>query len=821
VCGFTDDYVTQRTHKRDMTIEAGGARTLRLVVLCALVLASPVAGQQRQPGQQAVPVAQQIDSIDVRGNVRQSALTIIGLSGLAPGGEYNIQDLQRATKRLFSSGQFNDVQVLVKGVIGGLVTLTFEVDERALMRNVVIRGVEHANVGKIQDETDLRPGRAYSPAALEATIQMLRDELSANGIPFARIDYSAEALPDREKEIILHLDVEEGNRITIAEIIFEGNEVFDDEELAEVMNLGSEGFWWWATGKYDRERLESDIGLSLPGHYAQHGYLDFRVTNDTLIIDPNTGKTRLELTVDEGEQYFLEDFTITGNKEFSSEELEGYFRPVSTGLFVGSGKDEDEYFDQLAFQAATGDVEIKYRNEGYLYSRVVPAVVQLPPVEGEPRKVSVSWQIVEGNPAFINRVDIVGNSFTYERVIRDRINVLPGDAYSQERVIQAYQNIQALGYFVSPMEIPDIQPTETGDVNVTFRVEEQPTGSVNFGTSVGGGTGLSGFIGYTQPNLFGQGKSGSFRWDFGRFANNLTLSYSDPALFESLVSGSINFFNSSDRFITFSSGRRRRLGVGTQFGFPIPGARFTRIFAGYGISRTSFEIRRGSGDQSLFGQPPGMQSTLTLGIQRTTLNHPLFPTAGSRQSFNMDFNGGPLGGDGDFVKMTMDGTWWTPIATAGGDGGPGTGVQFAAGLTLRAGSVVGNVERFPFERFWMGGVQFGQQLRGYDETTITPLGYFPERAAGIRDISRLGNAYFSMTTEVAMRLSPQLSVATFYDAGNLFRNAREFDPTKLFRGAGFGLQLVTPFGPVGLDYAYGFDKPIPGWQLHFRLGPGF
>ena len=48
-------------------------------------------------------------------------------------------------------------------------------------------------------------------------------------------------------------------------------------------------------------------------------------------------------------------------------------------------------------------------------------------------------------------------------------------------------------------------------------------------------------------------------------------------------------------------------------------------------------------------------------------------------------------------------------------------------------------------------------------------------------------------------------------------------PTSLVTGCnrGIGLQLVTPFGPIGLDYAYGFDKTLPGWQLHFRFGGGF
>jgi outer membrane translocation and assembly module TamA len=118
-------------------------------------------------------------------------------------------------------------------------------------------------------------------------------------------------------------------------------------------------------------------------------------------------------------------------------------------------------------------------------------------------------------------------------------------------------------------------------------------------------------------------------------------------------------------------------------------------------------------------------------------------------------------------------------------------------------------------------VQFGENLRGYDETSITPLGYYPERSGQISDIDRLGNAFMATTAEFAMRFSNNLSVSTFFDAGNVWADARSMDPTSLFRGAGLGVQLVTPFGPIGLDYAYGFDKSVPGWQLHFRMGPGF
>ena len=764
-----------------------------------------------------------IDSVDVEGNIRQADLTIIAMGGLNRGSSYTIFDIQRAFKTMWATGQFKDISVRVEGDVGdGRVTLIWLVDEHDLLRNVAITGLTSIDPSEVTDTTGLVAGSPYSPTAVADAMTFIRSELATKGIPFANIVERIERVPDRGKEVILFLDVEEGTRVTVADLIFTGNTAFTQSELRGAMSVKSEGFWWWRSGLYDRERFDEDLEVGLPKFYAASGYLDFEVVGDSLIIDPVTGKSRLEIMVDEGPQYRLRDFSIAGHSEFSTAELRRIFLPERSGLLTGSGSDETELpvFDQANFEEARTAASQLYQNEGYLYSTVTPFVRLNEIAEGEVPTVDVGWSIDEGPQAYINRVDIVGNEYTYERVIRDKIFVLPGDVYSQERIVQSFQSISSLGFFEAPMEVPLIVPNEEGDVDITFTVTERPTGAINFGTSIGGGTGgISGFIGYDQPNLFGKGKAGSLRWDFGEYQNNQVLSYTDPGVFESLVSARVNLFNARDRFITFRSGRRRRAGGDLRLGFLIPGALYTRFFAGYGLSRTELTLQSGE-DTSLFGVKPGTQSTLSAGITRSTLNHPIFPTVGSRQSVNIDFTGGPLGGDGRFVKYTAEGTWWLPIGTAGGDGQIGQGTTFAIGMTMRMGALQGNSAPFPFDGFWMGGVQFGQQLRGYDETTITPLGYFEENTRTIQDINRLGHAFFSMTTEVAMRLGAQMSASLFLDAGNVWRTAAEIDPTTLFKGAGVGIQLVTPFGPIGLDYAYGFDKAEPGWQLHFRLGPG-
>ena len=790
-----------------------------LVCVCLMMsLSVPISTFGQELG--AGPIV--IDSIAVHGNVRQEDGTIIASGTLDPGTAYTIFDIQKGTKALWSTGQFRDITVHVEGELGEKITLVWDVEEEDLMRNVGILGLANLDPDQVMDTTSLKPGQPFSRTAVAEAKQFIRSELASKGIPFVSIEERIEKISGREKEILFFLEVEEGSKVTIADILIKGNTTFTTDELRGAMVVKEEGFPWWRGGVYDGDKLSQDLTQNLPSFYATRGHLDFGVTRDSLVIDPSSGKTRLEITIDEGPAYHLNSFSITGNSEFSQEELARRFFGVENGLV--SDPEQLPVFDAGHFEAVTGEVSQLYQNSGFLFSQVIPFMNPEPEVAGEVRKVNVGWEIREGNPAYVSRVNIQGNDYTHDAIIRDKIFILPGDVYSQERVIESFQSISSLGYFEVPMEVPSIDPNEDGDVNITFNVTEKATGALNFGTSVGGyQNGLSGFVGYDQPNLFGKGKSGSMRWDYGTYMNNQNLSYTDPGIFESLVSGSLQLFNARDRFISFRSGRRKKLGGMMRFGFLLPRARFTRLYTGYGISQTSLRLMGGTPDldNSLFGRPDATQSTFSVGMTRNTQNHPIFPTAGSRQAVNWDFTGGPLGGDGKFIKTTASGSWWLPIGVIGANPDqPGSGTTFALGTTLKFGSLNGDSEAFPFDRFWMGGVQFGETLRGYDETTITPRGYFGDRSLEIYDIERMGQAFIAATAEIAMRLGSQMSASIFMDAGNVWGSFQEINPARLYRGSGIGIQIVTPMGPIGLDYAYGFDKVEPGWQLHFRLGPG-
>src|SRR5262249_35240529 len=162
------------------------------------------------------------------------------------------------------------------------------------------------------------------------------------------------------------------------------------------------------------------------------------------------------------------------------------------------------------------------------------------------------------------------------------------------------------------------------------------------------------------------------------------------------------------------------------------------------------------------------------------------------ENLSLQLNGGPLGGTASFQRLTTEMHGYTPIATLGKAIGaePAQGVF---GLTARAGAGFGDPGAvFVSESFTVGGGPYAAPLRGYPEFSITPFGYLPNADQLQAQRTSFGNAFFRGTAELGLRMNQQLYFDAFYDAGNLWERPRDFDPTQLFRGAGFGASLVTP-----------------------------
>jgi outer membrane protein insertion porin family len=808
---------------------------MRGVLLAAAAAAGVgLLGRARPADAQAVPgLRGRVDSVAVEGNHRLTRAAIVNAAAIALNVPIGFRDIERALRALYATDEFDSLAVYrVPGPDSAGDILIIRVKERPILSRVTVRGVDRLPERDIRDRIPLVPGRPLNPGGLVRARQRIDSLYEAEGYYLANVE--PDVIPIDSEHVRVVLNITEGRRIAISAVRFVGLHAFSPGEVVKHMKTKPEGFFWFRKGEYAKEQLREDLEDRLPSFYGSHGYADFHVVHDTLVVDHRNGKATLVVTVDEGRQYEVGSVTVEGNHRFSTEQIMSLnpFAQQSGGvgcLLKHCGG--PAWFDQTRWDDATKKLQTQYYNEGYIYAQIDPRVERTVPADSthNPR-VNLSWHIQEGRPALINKIDIVGNDVTHERVIREALVILPGGVFAQDKVLRSYQNISNLGFFQQPLPFPDtrqVNPSDpNSDIDLIFHVTEKRTGNVNFGASMGQGTGLGGFLGLDEPNLFGEGKKGHIQWQFGANINQLDLSYSDPSLGGSLVSGTFDVHDTRTRYTIADLGQISSRGASVQFGIPLPHSRYSRLFPAYAIDFESY-----SGNSALLAGAlrctSCMRSTLGLTFARDTRIDLPFATQGTMYSVSLAANGGILGGTADFQKLDLEGHWYAPAGVLGGSGPTGSGIRLVLGLTTKAGFVFGDAGPFFDQLYTMGGTQYGIPLRGYDEFSITPSGYNPNASTGGVPRSAFGRSYFAGTAEFGARFSQSIYASVFYDVGNVWASPAQFNPTRLFRGAGIGVALITPLGPLGLDLGYGFDRvntagqPSPGWKLHFKIGNFF
>ncbi len=807
---------------------------MRKLFLCLPVILGAAASMDAQEpvaGPCVTPAA-----IDVTGNSRVESGTIRSSSGLTAGTQLNAREVQRAIKAVFATGQFDDVRITCRATgESGKGTLVIGVTERPVLASYTVSGADRVSPKDVKDRLALTAGRPVDPSLVAKAIERTDSLYESKGYYLARITADS-TLTNGQLAIAFRID--EGRRLAISGIRIHDNRRVPSSAIVGAMLTKPEAFLFTRNGEFDEEKYAGDLNERIPQLYGSRGFIDFRIVKDTLIVDRERGKALLDITVNEGPRYTIGNFEVVGNRRFSTEQVAQFYpfgkhatsiTTKAAGLIRRKGYvNPPNTFDASRWEEAQQKLAESYNDEGYIYAQIRP-VTERQPGTGDERKVNLRWDIDERSPAIINRIEITGNDYTYESCIREQIVLAPGQVFNRNFLIRSYQNIGNLNFFDSPMPAPETRPVgEQGDVDIVFNVKEKRTGNVNFGASMGQGTGLGGFVGLDQPNLLGKCKRAQVQWQFGRYINDFNGTYSDPNIRQSRISGSFTGYHTRSRYTIADLGEAKRTGGQVQLGFPVPNSLYTRIFLSYGGEAVKYSEGGLLGAVTTNNCRSCFRSTLGItGTRDTRVGLP-FAIEGGTQSLTAQFNGGPLGGTAAFQRYTTELRSYAPIGQFGGSILGGQPMVVVAGLSTKAGAIFGDPGPFFYSQaFTLGGTQYGEPLRGYNEFAITPLGYDPSAEQTQAKRGSFGNAYFVSTAEVGLRISQSLYLNTFFEGGNVWNHPKEFDPTRLFRSAGFGASTLSPLGPLGVDVGYGFDKvdaagrPAPGWKLHFKLGQFF
>lgn len=640
---------------------------------------------------------------------------------------------------------------------------------------VEFEGNERLSPRTLRRAIDRPEYRSYTPYLADDLVEAVEDAYHAKG--YAEVRVTGEDLASDGGRVI-RLEIEEGVRYRVWEVRLSGNQAFKSKRMKEFLRQRRRV----TRPPYDRF-LVNDDRKRLADFYRSHGYLDVEVTGEEF-LDSKTGAVSVHHIIREGDRYLLDDVSIGGNAIYSATDL-----LLATELNVG------EPYNPTEGSAARARILEKYRERGYAYAEVEMEET----INESSRSVDLSYRINEGIQVRIGDVHLEGSKRTQSRIIWREVDLEERDLYSRRALFENRKRIFGVGVFSSVEVEPSSPLVGQATTDVTIRVEESKPARIRVGggydTEEGPRASLEG--GYS--NLFGLGHEVGFLGTVTGVRDEEEIYYRDPRVFGSRYDFRGRIYH---RFKEEPSYSVDRYGGGFDLGRRYGHDWFLRF--SYSLEDLNLEDIEIAPTGTDIPENEGLRSTGGTFVSWDRRDSAFNPHTGTFSTALFELNGGPFGGDFDFVKTELGTALFLPATE-----------QTTLALGVRFGWLepFGDTDEVPLsEKFLTGGAS---TIRG-----------FPRNEVGPRDVNGEfigGDALFIFNAEYRFPIYKQLTAAVFYDTGNVWPDISDFDLGEMRESAGAGLRYISPVGAVRLDYGYVLDREEDEdpWQIHFGVGFAF
>ena len=781
-------------------------RAVRFVAACLMpLLAIGTAAAQaptrpaRPPVSHAKPAPAPaggiIQSIKVEGSQRIENGTIKSYLLVQPGDAFDPDRIDRSLKTLYATGLFQDVRL---GRVGD--TLVVRVVENPIVNRVAFENNHKLSDTQLRPAIQLRPRAVFTPALAEADRQKILDLYAKRGYYDATVDPKIIHLDQNRVDVVFQIN--DGSATLISKIVVTGNKAFSEDRLTEVIS-SRESRWWRflsTADQYDPERLSYDKEL-LRRFYLKGGYADFEVTAASAELSPDRKGFFLSFTIKEGPRYRVGKVTINAQLR----NLTGADLQPSLQLHEG------DWYDGDAVGRTADLMEEAVHNRGYAFVSVKPRA------DRDPVKhiINLAFDVGEGPRVYVERINIVGNTRTEDKVIRREFRLAEGDPYSAAEVRRTKTRLTDLGYFQS-VDIATAPGSAPDKANLNTTIAEKATGELSFGGGYSTDAGALIDIGLAEKNLVGTGINASINGTLAQRRSSINTSVTDPYFLDrNLVAGVDAFLIQTD-FLGTEPYDEKRVGFALRLGYAF-NDHLRQTWSYSLVDRDVFDVEVGASPYILSESGTTLLSQVSQALTYDRRDSKVEPHTGYVIEVGTDYAG--LGGDVRFVRGNLNAAYYIPF------GNPDWGLKFG-GSTGYMDLLPGGREEI-IDRFFLGG----DNLRGFetggagphDATTGDPLG---------------GRFIWTQTTEMRFPLpvSPDLGLSgrAFIDVGALtdssFRSGTcivspgvscKIEASDAPRvGAGVGISWHTAFGLINVDLAP-FVIKQPGDQTQiFRFGFG-
>ncbi|NVK42215.1 MAG: outer membrane protein assembly factor BamA [Oceanospirillaceae bacterium] len=712
-------------------------------------------------------------------------------------------ELSRATRELFETGNFDDIQLFRDGDV-----LVVRLTERPAVSLIRLEGnkvVKDEALMAGLKQSGLQEGEVFKRAALDRIQLELQRLYVAQGRYGAGVETEVEELPGNR--VALNIDITEGSVASIQHINIVGNKVFSDDELKELFELQLPNMWSFITDsdRYSREKLAGDQER-LRSWYLDRGYINFSIDSTQVSISPDRQHVYITINVTEGEQFKIREVDLAGNLAVPETNLESELSFEPGDVFS-----RQEMTDiQTRLQRVLGD-------GGYMFANVSP----VPTLHEEDNSVSLRYFIEPGQRTYVRRILIKGNTTTADEVLRQQLTQMEAAVASAEKIEQSKQKLSRTGYFKTVDVETRPVPGTNDQVDVEYTIEEQPSGQFTAAVGFSQSAGIIFQLGVQQDNFFGSGKQVGFNFSNSETLTEYSFNYTDPFYTVDGVSRGFNFFYRERDYDEddVSSYTTDEYGAGINFGYPIDD--FQRLSFGAGFENIEINTFDSTAQEvGDFIDEEG-DSYLDWLLKATWsdnhLNRGLFPTSGYNQSLTAEV--AIPGSDLSYFRTQYRGEYYLPLNTTE------TWVVSASGRLGYGDSFGSNNYPF-FKNYYAGGLN---SVRGFENNSLGPRDSNDDSFGG--NVLTLGSLELIFPTPYLDDNTSWRTLA-FVDAGNVFTTdclggtgdcTEGLELDEIRYSAGLGLSWLTPVGPLSISLAMPLNdrKDDETEVFQFSLGQSF
>jgi outer membrane protein insertion porin family len=511
-----------------------------------------------------------ISDIRVEGLQRVSAGTVFSALPVRVGDSINQSDIQNATRELFKVGFFADVAIQRDGDV-----LVLVLKERPAINKIELEGnkaIKSENLMDSLKKNNLSEGQIFQRATLEGITQALQREYIAQGRYGATVKIEIEDLP--RNQVKVKVKISEGAVARIKQINIIGNKVYNDQELIDLFELHTSGLFSWISGndKYSKEKMKGDLE-KVESYYMDRGYLSFKVDSSQISLSPDKAQIFITINVTEGDIYKIKSVDLAGDPVIDPAILRQF-------LLVKEG----QIFSQILMTTSSEYVTQRLGNEGYTFAKVEG----VPEKDDTDKTVKMTFFIEPGKRAYVNRINFKGNTKTIDEVLRREMRQMEGGSASTAQIDNSKVHLERLGYFKEVKVDTKEVPGSADKVDVTYEVEEQPSGSMSLQVGYAQYSGVLFQAGIQQNNWFGTGKQIGFNFSHNRYQTSYNLNYNDPYFTPDGVSRGFSLYYTKSDYGSYNVTPYSTNVYGGKITFGYPVSDVERI--GFDIGLRSMEV---------------------------------------------------------------------------------------------------------------------------------------------------------------------------------------------------------------------------------------